>query len=51
MRSEHLSSSRRKIVYLLHDHHKLENVALSFQSIIGCLEWIFFYFKFSQAAS
>lgn len=46
MRSEHLSSSRRKIVYLLHDHHKLENVALSFQSIIGCLEWIFFTLNF-----
>lgn len=37
-----IGGSRRKIVYLLHDHHKLENVALSFQSIIGCLEWIFF---------
>ena len=39
-----IGGSRRKIVYLLHDHHKLENVALSFQSIIGCLEWIFFFF-------
>ena len=41
-----IGGSRRKIVYLLHDHHKLENVALSFQSIIGCLEWIFFTLNF-----
>ena len=48
-----IGGSRRKIVYLLHDHHKLENVALSFQSIIGCLEWIFFTLNFlrPQAAA